>query len=117
MYENISLIKEVHEHLSIKEAQRIAHNYLSKIGLEHIGLYRVSQCKHTEILYTMFIRALMTKHSNVIIASPFSLARNIKDIKDIIKDIELLNNGKNIIIIDTLTNENRYKGVACHIIK
>lgn len=118
MYENISLIKEVNELLSIKEAQKIADDYLKRINLSHIGLFRVSGCSSIEIFYTMFIRALMTKERTVIIITPLSLIKNLRDVESVIQNMNLLNSEKkNIFILDTITNETRYKGCSCHIIK
>ncbi|MEA2099013.1 MAG: hypothetical protein U9P72_02685 [Campylobacterota bacterium] len=103
--------------LSIKDSQKIANEYLEKIDITHISLKRKSQCSNLEIFYTMLIRALMTKESNILIVSPLSIIENIKDIETIIQNINLLNDNKNIIILDTITNETHYKGCSCHIIK
>ncbi len=118
MCENISLIKEVNERLSRKKAEKIADDYLQKINLTKVASARVSQCSSLEIFYTMFIRALMTKEKNIIIARPLSLIQNSKELEKIIQNLHILNaDSKNIIILDTITNESRYKGFSCHIIK
>jgi len=65
----------------------------------------------------MIIRALMTKENNILIVYPISIIENFNDIEIIIKNINLLNDNKNIIILDTITNETHYKGCLCHIIK
>jgi len=118
MYENISLIKEVKENLSRDKAEEVAAEYLHKVALSHIGLLRVSQCTAREIFYTMFIRALMSKKNSILIVLPYSLIKNLTKIDTLIKNIEILNDKKkNILLIDTVTNENRYKGYSCHIIK
>ncbi len=118
IHENISLIKEVNELLSRKKSEKIADEYLEKINLAHIGLLRLSQCSSIEIFYTMFIRALMTKERKIIIVTPLSLIKNLRDIKELVQNINILNiHKKDILILDTITNENQYKGCRCHIIK
>ena len=117
MYENISLIKEVNELLSRKESEKLANEYLQKINLSNIGDSRLSQCSTVEIFYTMFIRALMTKESDVIILSPFLIMKNLRDMKKVMENMNLLNTTKKILIFDTIINEDRYKGCPCHMIK
>lgn len=118
MYENISLIKQVHELISVEKSEMIADEYLKKIELSLIGLLRKSQCSSLEIFYTMFIRALMTDKRTIIIQSPLSLIKNLRDVEIVIQNIILLNSeNKNILILDTITNETRYKGCSCRIIK
>jgi len=103
--------------LSIKDSEEIANEYLRKISLEHISSFRKSQCSNLEIFYVMIIRALMTKQPNILIIYPISIIKNFREIEIIIENINLLNNGKNITILDTITNETHYKGCTCHIIK
>ena len=117
MLENISLIKEVHEHLATSKAQKIAREMLTKIGQEHISLYRVSSCTPIEIFYTQFIRALMMKEKQIIIVTPFSLIDNLRDINVIIDNIKILCSEKDVLLLDMLSNENHYKGSICSIIK
>ena len=118
MYENVALIKEVHEHLSTKKAQELTSNYLQKINLDEIGKNRVVQCNEVEIFYVMFVRALMTKEKNIIIVLPFSIVKSITDIKNILENLlTLTSNEKNVLILDTISNELHYKGTICHTIK
>ncbi len=117
MIENIALIKEVHERLSIAKAENIAKEYLEKIGISRIGLNRLNLCSSLEIFYVMFIRALMSKEMNVIIMTPFSLISNLRDIQPIIDNIEILNESKNILIFDSIINEPHYEGSSCPIVK
>jgi len=66
----------------------------------------------------MLIRAMMTNKHTVIICSPLSLIENLRDVEIILQNIILLNlEKKKIVILDTLTNENRYKGCSCRIIR
>lgn len=117
MIENIALIKEVHNSLSTPKAQENAQTYLEKINLEQIATYRLTACSVDEIFYVQFIRALMTQEKNIIIVTPFSLIENLRNINDIIENIKLLNQDKNILILDTLNNEIHYKGYSCNIVK
>lgn len=117
MLENIALIKEVHEQLSIKKAQSIATESLEKIGISHIALKRLNQCSSIEIFYVMFIRAMMSKNINIVILTPFLLISNLADIQSIINNIEILNSDKNIFILDNSTNKIHYKGISCLIVK
>jgi hypothetical protein len=115
--ENIALIKEVHQHLSIKKAEEEAYNELKKISLEHIAKLRKNKCTKKELFYAMVIRAFMSSNKKVIIEKPLQLSENIKDINEIIKNIEILNTHKDIIILDLNVNKHRYKGCKCNTIK
>ena len=117
MLENIALIKEVHEYLSTSKAQKIAREMLTKIGQDHISLYRVSACTPIEIFYTQFIRALMMKEKTIIIVTPFTLIENLRDINAIIDSIKTLGGEKDILLLDMLSNENHYEGSPCNIVK
>jgi len=117
MLENIALIKEVHEHMPTQKAQEEAKTFLEKIGLENIGLNRLNQCNSYEVFCVALIRALMTKEMNVIIVSPFHLIDNLRDIETVISTIRKLEIKKNILILDTLSNEIHYKGSSCNIVK
>lgn len=117
MYENIALIKEFHKHLATRLAQKEASDYLKKIELDMIGLKRVSECSNLEIFYVMFIRALMSKEMNVIIALPFSITDSLRDMKSIIDNLSKLESEKNILILDLKSNEMHYKESLCNIIE
>jgi ABC-type lipopolysaccharide export system ATPase subunit len=117
MLENIALIKEVHEHMPTEQAQEQAKEYLKKIELEDIGLNRLNQCNTYEVFCISFIRALMTKEINIIIISPFHLIDNLRDIETIVDTIQKLEVKKNILILDTLSNEIHYKDSLCNIVK
>ncbi len=58
----------------------------------------------------------MTKEMNVIISRPLYLINNTKDIKNIIENIKIFNE-KNVLILDTISNEVHYKGCLCNMIK
>ena len=108
----------MHELLSIDKAQKIADEYLNIIDLSSIGLKRESQCSSIEIFYTMIIRALMSSKKSIVIRSPLSLIKNLRELEIIFKNIDLLNSeDKDIIILDTIANEAHYKGELCLMIK
>ncbi len=117
MVENIALIQEFHQLLSINKAEQIASEYLSKIALTHISQNRLNQCSLLEIFYIMFIRALMTQEMDVIISSPLLLIGELQNMKNVINNLISLNGNKNILILDTKTNEIHYEGCSCHIVK
>ena len=117
MLENIALIKEVHEQMPSSKAQRLAKSYLEKIKLGYISYNRPVECTEIDIFYVMFIRALMTKEIHIIIVMPISLIHDIEYVKTLIENIEVLNNNKNIILLDSQNNESNYKGCSCSIIK
>lgn len=117
MYENIALIKEFHNHMSTFLAQKEAGEYLKKIGLDNIGLNRASECSNLEIFYVMFIRALMSKEPKIIIASPFSITDDSKEMKSIIENMQSLGGEKNILILDLNSNQTYYEESLCNIIK
>ncbi len=117
MLENIALIKEVHQFIKTSSAQKEALYYLSKIDLQNVGKNRLTQCTSLEIFYISFIRALMTKEMNVIILTPFHLIDNLRDIETVLASIQKLEIKKNILILDTFSNETHYKGCSCNIIK
>jgi len=117
MLENIALIKEVHESMPTKLAQQQANEYLEKIQLQDIGLNRLNQCNTLEVFYVCLIRALMTKETDVIIVTPFHLIDNLREIEILIASIKKLKTQKNIIFLDTLSNETHYEGCSCNILK
>ncbi len=110
MVENIALLKEVQEFMPTKEAQEEGLALLSKLKLSHIGMQRVAQCKSVELFYVMFIRAMMSKKSHIIIDMPYTIIHNLQEIEKVISNIEILNDSKkNIFILDTLNHKIRYK--------
>ncbi len=117
MLENIALIKEVHEHMPIELAQEEAKEALKKVELENIAFNRLNQCNSYEVFCVCLIRALMTKEMNIIIISPFHLIDNLRNIQTIVSTIQKLQVKKNILILDTISNETHYKESSCNIVK
>ncbi len=109
MLENIALIKEVIELMPTQEAQSLAKEELSKINLSHLGAYRVGQCSSLEIFYIMFIRAMMTKDTHILIDMPYTIIDNLENINEVIDNIQLLKyEDKKIFVLDTVNHESRY---------
>jgi len=117
MIENIALIQEVHHALSIKKADAAALENLKKLNLESIARKRVTHCSANEILYVMLIRALMMPQKRILLQTPYSIVNNLGDIKTILSNISKLDNFKEILILDVLTNKYHYEGVQCTIVK
>ena len=117
MLENIAIVKEVHEHMTTPKAQQLANDTLDKINLSRIGLYRAPKCSTMEIFYVMFIRALMTKETTVIIEIPHSVMENLNELQATFDNLNILKMSKNILILDIIDNETYYEGCSCNIIK
>lgn len=66
----------------------------------------------------MFIRALMTKESKIFILPLFFTTKNFINIKNIIANLETLNdNMKGVYVLDVKANQDYYEEVLCHIVK
>ena len=117
MKENIALIQEVHHKKPRLKAEKEAIDMLRKIHLGDIADKRSNQCTNLEKFYVMLIRALMCDKECIMIKTPFILVDTLLDIEKIISNIEILNKDKGIIILDTINNQNNYKGCQCNIIK
>lgn len=117
MLENIALIKEVHEHIPTKKAQDLASEHLAKINLRDIGTLRQNECSQKEKFFVLLIRALMTKEPNIIIIPPFSIINSVRRMENIIKNIEILNDNRQVYIYDIITNKMHYEGCICHTIE
>jgi ABC-type lipoprotein export system ATPase subunit len=115
--ENISLIKEVHEHMPRVLAQKVANEFLEKIDLQHISLLYAQQCSSVEIFYVMLIRAIMTKENKIIIKIAHAMIDTFENLNIVLEVIEKLNIEKKILIVDLQANETYYKGTPCNMIK
>jgi len=111
MIENIALIHEVHKHTPTKIAQAEASEYLHKINKLDIGLNRTNQCNEVEEFYIMLIRALMTKEQTIVILNPLSILKHIEFLAIAMKNLAILNDEKNIIILENDINRFHYEGM------
>ena len=117
MLENIALIPEVHQRMSIIKAECLALEKLKILGLETIAKKRIVACSMEEIFYVMYIRAFMMQKQKVIIKVPYTITESLKDIQSIIKQMIKIQENQQIIILDVLSNAIHYKGTLCNIIK
>jgi len=111
MIENIALIHEVHNHTPTNIAQEEAKEYLNKIKKLDIGLKRTHQCNEVEIFYIMIIRALMTSEKTIVILHPLAILQNIEFLAISMKNLSILNDNKNIIILENDINRFHYEGM------
>jgi ABC-type nitrate/sulfonate/bicarbonate transport system ATPase subunit len=117
MTENISLIKEVHHFMSVKESAKLALEHLSLIGYEDLADKRVNNCSDLDIFYVKFIRALVSDEKNIIIPTPFRILQNTENIDKIINNLLKYDTDKRIEILDLVSNEHRYEGCSCNMIR
>ncbi len=117
MCENIALIKEVRENMSIREASALANKSLGLVGLEGIANQRVDSCSKEELFLVMFIRALMTHSKNVIIESPSNILGDLSNIEKVARDMKKVNLSKKILILDFESYKKYYEGCGCNMIK
>jgi len=96
--------------VSTKKAQTEVRELLSKIGLEKIAEKRYSDLSNTEIFYSMFIRAMLTKKSNIVIELPYLLVDELESFEKIVQNLKLLEDKKSIIVLDYKKNHFHYKG-------
>jgi len=111
MLENIALIHEVHNHTPVHLAQKEAMEYLIKIESEHIAYKRMHQCNDIELFCIMVIRALMTKEKNIVLLNPLAILKNTEFLKQARETLSILNDEKNIIILENEINRFYYEGM------
>lgn len=114
MCENIALIKAFHERMPIEDANALAIEMMSSVGLENIVYKRVNSCSKEEMFLVMFIRAIMSKDERVIVKSPNKLLDNLLNIKELLTTMRELNSSKKVIIVDLVNNKNYYEGTLCN---
>ena len=115
MCENIALIKEFHENLSVRDAEDLALEMLQVLELEHIARYRAHKCSHEERLLVMMMRAMMCQEKSIIIKLPSEILGNLLTIQKTVERVTEISKSKNIVILDLVTNKIYYEGSACHI--
>ncbi len=116
MIENISLIMQIHDRLSRKNAQKAAYDALKSLGLISIAALRYDACSDKEIFYVQLIRAFVKKGAKIVIDQPFAFVAEENSINFILEALDkLLIPYQRIIIIDLDNQKSRYKEVSCHI--
>lgn len=118
MLENISLVLQVHKHLSRKKAYKKAEKALKVLNIENISLLRYEACSDKEIFLVQVIRASVQKEAKIIIEQPFMLLSSEIDLDFIFDALDMLSVPyERVLIIDLKHQENYYKESRCHIIK
>lgn len=118
MLENISLVLQVHKHLSRKKAYTKAEKALKLLNIENISLLRYEACSDKEIFLVQVIRASIQKEAKIIIEQPFMLLSSEIDLDFIFDALDTLCIPyERVLIIDLKHHENYYKESRCHIIK
>jgi ABC-type lipoprotein export system ATPase subunit len=81
VYMNIALIKEYHENMPRRQAERLAVHCLGRIGLARIAYKRNSSLTFEERFGVMLLRAAMVKDAMILIDKPFELIPHLQDIQ------------------------------------
>jgi ABC-type lipopolysaccharide export system ATPase subunit len=84
VYLNIALIKQYHENMPKQQAQRLAIEYLQRLGLEHIAYIRNPALNPEERFCVMLLRAAMVRDAMIVIDRPFKIIPHLKEIQYII---------------------------------
>ena len=111
MLENIALIREVHQHKSIQDAQKEAKNCLNKINKTDIGLKRLHQVSEVEMFYVMVARAMMSDEDKIVLINPLAILQHVEYLAIAMKNLAILNDNKNIIILENDINRFHYDGM------
>lgn len=81
VYRNITLIKEYHENMPRGQAQRLAFEYLERLGLGDIAHKRNPALNPEERFCGMLLRAAMVKDAMILIDRPFRIIPHLKDVQ------------------------------------
>jgi len=118
MIENISLILQVHQKLSVKEAKKEGMLALDALNLSKIAHYRYTSCSSQEKFCTQLIRATMLKNAKIILDQPFRLLDEQINIDFILSAIQKLNiEVQGVQILDLIPMQTYYEGSQCLIKK
>jgi ABC-type sugar transport system ATPase subunit len=116
--ENISLIKEAHEHMPTKEAQALAMGALERLGYGRIAHRRSADCTIKELLVAQLVRASMLHYAKIIIIRPFVMLKDTEEITMLLETLRGLKDQCDCTVLDMRSNRSKYEagGDACHII-
>ena len=117
MAENIALIKEVHENISVVDANGLALDVLRDLDMENIADEYVNNCSQEEMFLVMFLRAVMTQESKVVVKLPSNLLGSLSNMRELSERMLQKVYDKKIIILDLESNETYYEGCQCNIEK
>lgn len=88
---NIALIKQYHENMPNRQAQRLAVEYLERLDLVYIANKRNPALTQEERFCVMLLRAAMVKDAMILVDQPFKIISHLKDtqfIKTALKKID-----------------------------
>lgn len=84
VYMNIALIKQYHENMPKRRAQRMVVEYLQRLGVADIAYKRNPVLTQEERFCAMLLRAAMVKDAMILIDQPFKIIPHLKDIQLIV---------------------------------
>jgi len=84
VYMNIALIKQYHENMPKRRAQRMVVEYLERVGVADIAYKRNPVLTQEERFCAMLLRAAMVKDAMILIDQPFKIIPPLKDIQLIV---------------------------------
>ena len=84
IYMNIALIKQYHENMPKRRAQRMVVEYLQRLGVEDIACKRNPVLTQEERFCAMLLRAAMVKDAMILIDQPFKIIPHLKDVRLIV---------------------------------
>ena len=76
---NISLIKEYHENMSMKDASLFVMQGLQRLGIAHIAYKRNPALTSEERFCAMLLRAAMVKDALIVIDRPFKMISHLEN--------------------------------------
>ena len=118
MLENISLVLQVHQGLTRKQANEEAYTALSALGIEEIALLRYEAFSEKVIFLVQIIRACIQKDAKIILVQPFSFLGSETDLDFIFDTLGTLHvSWDRVLIIDLMHQKSYYQESRCHIIK
>ena len=91
VYMNIAMIKQYHENMPKRQAQRLAVEYLERFDLGYIANKRNPALTQEERFCVMLLRAAMVKDAMILVDQPFKIISHFKDmqfIKTALKKID-----------------------------
>jgi ABC-type lipopolysaccharide export system ATPase subunit len=84
VYMNIALIKQYHENMPKRRAQRMVVEYLQRLGVGDIAYKRNPVLTQEERFCAMLLRAAMVKDAMILIDQPFKIIPHLKDVQLIV---------------------------------
>jgi len=84
VYMNIALIKQYHENMPKRRAQRMVVEYLQRLGVGDIAYKRNPVLTQEERFCAMLLRSAMVKDAMILIDQPFKIIPHLKDVQLIV---------------------------------